>query len=87
MSSLTIATIYRYSSSNPSDITVIENLPNLPYHTNTVGENKTLLEAGVSLIKAVKTDDGLRTPALFISSKTHKQGSKDTPWQDKFDDC
>ena len=24
-------------------------------------------------------------PAILISSSTHKQGSKDTPWQDEFD--
>lgn len=85
MSSLTIGTIYRYSSSNPVDVAVIDELPNLLYHTNTVGENKALLEAGINMIRAVKTSEGLRTPAILISSSTHKQGSKDTPWQDEFD--
>lgn len=85
MSKLTIGTIYRYSSSNPEDVPIIDGLPNLLFHTNTPGENKALLEAGINAIRAVKTADGLRTPAILISSSTHKQGSKDTPWQDEFD--
>lgn len=85
MSSLTIGTVYRYSSSNSVDVPVIDELPNLLFHTNTPGENKTLLEAGINPIRAVKTSEGPRTPAILISSSTHKQGSKDTPWQDEFD--
>lgn len=85
MSSLTLGTIYRYSSSNPVDVPIIDDLPNLLFHTNTPGENKALLEAGINPIRAIKTIEGLRTPAILISSSTHKQGSKDTPWQDEFD--
>jgi len=85
MSALTVGTIYRYSSSNPVDIQSIDGLPNLLFHTNTPGENKALLEAGINAIRAVKTADGPRTPAILISSSTHKQGSKETPWQDEFD--
>ncbi len=85
MSSLTIGTVYRYSSSNPVDVSVIDGLNNLLFHTNTQGENKALLEAGINAIRAVKTAEGPRTPAILISSSTHKQGSKDTPWQDEFD--
>ena len=51
MSSLTIGTIYRYSSSNPVDVAVIDELPNLLFHTNPPGENKTLLEAGIKVSK------------------------------------
>lgn len=85
MSTLTIGTTYRYSSSNPVDISVIDGLPNLLFHTNTAGENKALLEAGINAIRAVITAEGPRIPAILISSSTHKQGSKDTPWQDEFD--
>lgn len=85
MSSLTIGTIYRYSSANPVDVPIIDGLPNLLHHTYTHGENKTLLEAGINPIRAIRTAEGLRTPAILISSSTHKQGSKDTPWQDEFD--
>ena len=48
MSALTIGTIYRYSSSNPVDVPSIDGLPNLLFHTNTPGENKALLEAGMN---------------------------------------
>jgi hypothetical protein len=85
MSKLTIGTIYRYSSANAVDVPVLDGLPNLLFHTNTPGENKALLEAGINPIRAVKTEKGPRTPAILISSSTHKQGSKDTPWQDEFD--
>jgi hypothetical protein len=85
MSSLTIGTIYRYSSSFDVDIPIIDGLPNLLFHTNTVGQNKALLEAGINPIRSIKTCEGYRTPAILISSSTHKQGSKDTPWQDEFD--
>ncbi|MFM9990478.1 MAG: restriction endonuclease [Burkholderiaceae bacterium] len=85
MGSLTIGTIYRYSSSFPVDVSEIDGLPNLLFHTNTAGQNKALLEAGINPIRAVKIDSDLRIPAILISSSTHKQGSKDTPWQDEFD--
>jgi hypothetical protein len=85
MGALTIGTIYRYSSSNPIDLQIIDGLPNLLFHTNTNGQNKALLEAGINPIRSVTTTHGPRTPAILISSSTHKQGSKDTPWQDQFD--
>ena len=85
MGSLTIGTIYRYSSSFSVDVPVIDGLPNLLFQTNTAGQNKTLLEAGINPIRAVKVESGLRIPAILISSSTHKQGSKETPWQDAFD--
>ena len=58
MSALTIGTVYRYSSSNPVDTPSIDGLPNLLFHTNTQGENKALLEAGINAIRAVKTAEG-----------------------------
>jgi hypothetical protein len=85
MSSLTIGTIYRYSSSFNVNTPIIDDLPNLLFHTNTKGQNKALLEAGINPIGSVKTREGFRTPAILISSSTHKQGSKETPWQDEFD--
>ena len=85
MSSLAIGTIYRYSSSFNVDTPLIDGLPNLLFHTSTKGQNKALLEAGINPIRSIKTGEGYRTPAILISSSTHKQGSKETPWQDEFD--
>ena len=85
MGNLSIGTIYRYSSSNPVDVEIIDELPNLMFHTRTIGQNKPLLEAGINPIGLVKTNTGNRTPAILITSSTHKQGSRETPWQDQFD--
>ena len=85
MSELTIGTIYRYSSANSVDEPIIDGLPNLLHHTNTPGNTKALLEAGINPIRAVKTQEGERVPAILISSSSHKRGTKDTPWQDEFD--
>jgi hypothetical protein len=85
MGSLSIGTIYRYASTNQVDVEIIDDLPNLMFHTYTAGQNKPLLEAGINPIGIVRTDTGNRTPAILITSSTHKQGSKETPWQDQFD--
>jgi hypothetical protein len=83
--SLSIGAIYRYSSANPVEVPIIDDLPNYLFHTNSPGENKALLESGINPIGAVKARSGNRTPAILIASSTHKQGSKDTPWHDEFD--
>lgn len=85
MGNLSIGTVYRYSSSNPVDVEIIDELPNLMFHTRTTGHNKPLLEAGINPIGVVKTNSGNRTPAILVTSSTHKQGSRETPWQDEFD--
>lgn len=85
MNKLKLGQIYRYSSSNSPEIEYIDGLPNLLFYTKTLGENKTLLEAGINQVGAVNSVSGKRTPAILITSSTHKHGSKETPWQDIFD--
>jgi len=85
MGNLTIGTIYRYASFNSVEEPIIDDLPNLIFHTHTPGHNRTLLEAGINPIGIVKAKNGNRTPAILITSSTHKQGSRETPWQDQFD--
>ena len=85
MNKLKLGQIYRYSSSNSPEIEYIDDLPNLLFYTKTLGENKTLLEAGINQVGAVNSVSGKRTPAILITSSTHKHGSKETPWQDIFD--
>lgn len=77
---LRIGDVYRYSSSFDKDIPMIDDLPNFIYITNTDGKNKVLMESGISPIGAKGP-----CPAILISSSTHKHGSKESPWQDRFD--
>jgi hypothetical protein len=85
MGILTVGTIYRYSSTSDPSTPIIDGLPNLLHETHSPGLKKTLLESGINQIGTVKTVSGARVPAILISSSTHKQGSKMTPWQDEFD--
>jgi hypothetical protein len=64
MNSLKLGQIYRYSSSNSPEIEIIDGLPNLLFYTRTLGENKTLLEAGINQIGAINSVSGKRTPAI-----------------------
>lgn len=85
MTKLKLGEVYRYSSLNSPEIQTIDGLPNLLFFTKTLGQNKTLLEAGINQVGAVNCVSGKRTPAILITSSTHKHGSKETPWQDIFD--
>lgn len=85
MNKLKLGQVYRYSSSNSPELENKDGLPNLLFYTKTKGENKTLLEAGINQVGAVNSISGKRTPAILITSSTHKHGSKETPWQDIFD--
>lgn len=80
-----IGKVYRYSRPYDSGPEKKDGLPNYFYYTRTPGLKKALLEAGINRIQKVKTKDGLRTPAILISSSPHKIGSQETPWQDFFD--
>jgi hypothetical protein len=77
---LRVGDVYRYSKSYEKDVPVIDEIPNFIYLTNTDGENKALMESGISPISAKGP-----CPAILISSSTHKHGSKESPWQDRFD--
>lgn len=43
------------------------------------------LESGINQLAIVRAPDGLRRPAILISSSPHKVGRAETPWQDYFD--
>jgi hypothetical protein len=51
----------------------------------TPGLRLPLVDAGINPIAAVRAPEGLRHPAIIISSSPHKIGSHETPWQDTFD--
>jgi hypothetical protein len=77
---LRVGDVYRYSSSYKKDVPVIDGIPNFIYVTNTDGENKVLMESGISPIGSKGP-----CPAILIYSSTHKHGSKESPWQDRFE--
>ena len=82
---LEIGKVYRYSKSYKPGDEKKDSLPNYLHYTHTPGLKKALLEAGINQILEVKTKDGVRRPAILISSSPHKMGSQETPWQDFFD--
>ena len=53
--------------------------------THTPGLTLPLVERGISPLAEVSAPDGIRRPAILISSSPHKIGSEATPWQDVFD--
>ena len=77
---LRVGSVYRYSSSFDKELPEIDDLPNFIYVTHTEGKNKVLMESGISPIGS----KGI-CPAILVSSSTHKHGSKESPWQDRFD--
>jgi hypothetical protein len=77
--------IYRYARPYSAEQPEIDGYPNFFFETQTYGHNLPLLERGIGPIGKVKTAEGLKTPAILISSSPHRAGSAGTPWQDLFD--
>lgn len=82
---LFIGDVLRYSRPYSPTPEVIDNRPNYFYVTYMPGGKLPLLESGINTIAEVKAPDGLRRPAILISSSPHKIGSHESPWQDFFD--
>jgi len=80
-----IGQVFRYARPYDPMDEVIDGLPNYFFHTHSPGSKRALLEAGINPIKKIQSPDGLRCPAILISSSPHKIGSAETPWQDFFD--
>lgn len=80
-----IGEIFRYGRPYRPTPAIVDGLPNYFHITYSVGCKLPLLESGINPIQEVRALDGLRRPAILISSSPHKIGSEDTPWQDFFD--
>lgn len=80
-----IGEVFRYARPYSEIPNVVDGYTN--YFAAVLGSNMKLplLEHGINPIKEVLTPDGIRRPAILISSSPHKIGSKETPWQDFFD--
>jgi hypothetical protein len=81
---LRLGTTYRYSRPYGNDAAFLDGLPNYFAHTRGKGALP-LLDSGISPMGSVKTSEGLRTPAILLSSSPHKIGSEGTPWHDIYD--
>lgn len=80
-----IGDVYRYARPYDATLASVDDYPN--YFAAVFGTNQKLplLEHGINPIKEVYAPDGIRRPAILISSSPHKIGSRETPWQDFFD--
>lgn len=80
-----IGEIYRYGRPYNRHPEIIETYKNYFYETYTENQKYPLLESGINGIQEIKCIDGIRRPAVLISSSPHKIGTLITPWQDYFD--
>lgn len=84
MSKLRIGEVYRYARPYSPTAKVVDGLPNYFHEVFTPGHKLPLAESGINPVGAVNAVDGLRCPAIVISSSPHKIGAAETPWQDIF---
>ena len=80
-----IGQTFRYSRPYDPTHEILDHLPNYFFHTYTAGNKLPLLDSGINPIQKINAEDGVRLPAILISSSPHKIGSIETPWQDFFD--
>lgn len=80
-----IGKTFRYARPYNPISEIIDSYPNYFHATFSPNQKLPLLEGGINPIRKVKAQDGIRRPAILISSSPHKIGSYETPWQDFFD--
>ena len=80
-----IGQIFRSPSPRKDDEPIVDGLPNLWYHMLTAGTKDIQLAKGIWTIARLSGADGIRRPAIILSSTLHKAGGEQTPWQDVFD--
>ncbi|RYY90417.1 MAG: restriction endonuclease [Chitinophagaceae bacterium] len=80
-----IGQIFRYAAERDSTHPIVDGHPNFFYATASPGQTKATLERGINPAAIVNGPDGVRRPAILLSSSPHKVGSDQTPWQDFFD--
>ncbi|MFG2825515.1 restriction endonuclease [Kitasatospora sp. NPDC048365] len=75
----------RYTASKDTAPSTIDGFDNFYFVTESPGQKRALLEAGINAMAKVKAADGMRRPAVMIRSSPWKAGSEQTPWHDVFD--
>lgn len=80
-----VGDVLRYTASKDTVPATIDGFGNFYFATDSPGQKRALLEAGINAMAKVKTGDGMRRPAVMIRSSPWKAGSEQTPWHDVFD--
>ncbi|MEA2495911.1 MAG: hypothetical protein QOJ29_3822 [Thermoleophilaceae bacterium] len=75
----------RYPSPRRPTTAIVDDHRNFFWVTSAEGRPAVQLEAGINTPARVAAVDGIRLPAILISSCPHKVGGASTPWQDSFD--
>ncbi|MCX5213153.1 restriction endonuclease [Kitasatospora sp. NBC_00240] len=77
--------VLRYTAAKDTAPAAIDGFGNFYFVTDSPGQKRALLEAGINAMAKVKTSEGMRRPAVMIRSSPWKAGSEQTPWHDVFD--
>ncbi|MFF1872962.1 restriction endonuclease [Kitasatospora herbaricolor] len=77
--------VLRYTAAKDTAPAAIDGFGNFYFVTDSPGQKRALLEAGINAMAKVKTGEGMRRPAVMIRSSPWKAGSEQTPWHDVFD--
>lgn len=80
-----IGDIFRYGRPYDPGPEIIDGVKNYFHMSYSEGCRLPLLDSGINPIEEIVGPEGLRRPAILISSSPHKIGSHVTPWQDFFD--
>lgn len=82
---LRMGEVLRYARPYSTQPPVIDDLRNYFNVTHNPQATLPLLDKGINGLRNIVAPEGLRRPAILISSSPHKVGSSVTPWQDFFD--
>ncbi|MGW7446802.1 hypothetical protein [Kitasatospora sp. NPDC054795] len=77
--------VLRYTASKDTVPATVDGFDNFYFVTDSPGQKRALLEAGINAMAKVKADQGMRRPAAMIRSSPWKAGSEQIPWHDVFD--
>jgi len=83
---LKMGEVYRYGRNVYDKSPFIDGLKNFFYLTSKVNCKAVKLDSGINPIGGINAPEGRRFPAICIRSSPHRAGSKETPWEDFFDE-
>ena len=92
LSSVRLFDLYRYPKPSPGpEVEFIDGVRSLfnatrwPAWPGLVTAARVQLDHGIDAVVGIRGTDGLRRPAIMVSSKPHRAGSDWTPWHDELD--